>query len=99
MMRYQLKVKTGFYKTELYYLKILNNMLIFEPVESSSHFFKFNKEEILSIVILNNKHTKITLNTKNKTIEGIFTERFDLMTFQQVLKESIHLTIIIEEGL
>jgi hypothetical protein len=97
-MKYEVRLKTGFYETTLYQLSISEGILNITPIHDDMKSpICINEENLISILLLKSKHSEIEIKTKEDTFSGVFNQNPDLREIRQELKMKVHTRIIYKE--
>ncbi|MEA5094041.1 MAG: hypothetical protein VB128_03700 [Sedimentibacter saalensis] len=97
-MIYDVKLKTGFFEKTLYKLFISENLIVLSPVIlGSNKEFSITSEHLVSIEIINIKHTEIEIKTLNESLTCILSKKTDISKLITVLKENFNKKISYKE--
>lgn len=97
-MQFEVKMKTGFYKTTNYDLSADQHLLLLIPVKNKTDVaIQIPEEDLISIILTKKKKSEIEIKTYNQIFTGTFTLNTDLREVQQALKKHITTKIHYEE--
>ena len=95
-MRFDIRMKTGFFETKEYELLIDKDRLVLSSKETGSDRIIILANNIISITLKNEKTLELEVQTKEKNYQGSFTEKIDFEKLISLLKENLNVKIICE---
>ncbi|QRN85763.1 hypothetical protein JR334_00520 [Clostridia bacterium] len=97
-MKYQVKLKTGFFETTNYHLSITSGAIQLTPNNSpTNNSILIIEQDLISIQLSRGRLAKIEIKTKSRTIHGVIDEKQNLGEILQELKKNIKSKYIYEE--
>lgn len=95
-MSIDIKLKTGFFETKPYRIKIINRALHFCPINSDcGDMFILNADSIVTVTLMQST-SKLEISTKNAIYSGFLDDDRDWIETFKFFKESLRAKIIYE---
>jgi len=97
-VQYEVKMKTGFFETTRYFLSAASGGIALCPAEDKSKAgIHVPEDEIIDIMLIQEKNAAIEIKTCHRTISGIFTKNLDLRDVHSELRKYIKKDVIYVE--
>ena len=95
-MNIEVKLKTGFFKTMSYSLKMNETLLILSPLEPSAKEILLPKEDILTFTLWEKKSPEFEIQTRGNLYHGSITENIDPREIYAFLRANFYNKTIFE---
>lgn len=96
MLKFEFRLKTGFYETQIFDFLIFKGKLVLSPAESENQVITILEKDVMNITLKNVKSLEIEIQTWDKIYQGVFDNKADYEKLLMQLKENINKKIVCE---
>lgn len=97
-MKYEIRMKTGFFATKRYYLSALSGGIFLSPADDLHlDSILVPEDDLLGIMLIKEKRSAIEIKTSDRVITGVFDSNLDLRDVHSELRKQIKKDVIYVE--